>query len=331
MEGVQFIVKNTFVHVCDAESVVSSAERRSTSVPSSLRFGGAPALRRAAADEDVKLVPPAAPAPAVGGSRWSDVSTSWDSASEGESIGSGTNRCCEPHTAGGASKQQTHSPAPAPAAVAAPPRPELRLQQGRRHRGKPQRNTTASQEMAVPAPSGANVQAGHRSAGGSKLSCPETARLPAPAAASRVAMVPAQPGGFVAQLAVVIAAAAAALEGLSFIKSAKTTQGPRGSSIVAQVRKEDAGCREKALEAARDALLRAATGSTCVHILGAKAQPFMSTPVGFAAHIGAVADEGKACWSMINQGFCRRGCACRWEHPVSQTMVNVMVQVERGS
>jgi len=147
-----------------------------------------------------------------------------------------------------------------------------------------------------------------------------------PAAAKAVATVP---GELLRQLTVVVAAAAAALAGSDYIKCAKTTEGPRGWSIVAKIAAEDAHRKEAALAAAREALLQAARQSSCVYVLGHRAQPFLSTPVGFASSLGAVADESKACWSMINQGFCRKGCACRWEHPACQTTVNVMVQVER--
>lgn len=138
------------------------------------------------------------------------------------------------------------------------------------------------------------------------------------------------PGDLMRQLAIVVAAASAALGGCDFVKSCKTTEGPRGWSIVAQIKAEDAKCREEALANSKEALLKAARDSGCVHVLGHRAQPFVSTPVSFAASLGAVADESKTCWSMINQGFCRRGCACRWEHPTCQTNVNVMVQVQRG-
>lgn len=318
MDRLEITIKNTFLHLSMATGTTAAA-KRSSSAPGSLRqaAGGASAW-----------APSGLCAEGSGASRWSEASTSWDSASELESVGSSPKHQRERGSpsaiaAAAAPAEVVGAPLPAPAAVRRPV--------GRRARASPGAGGLAADDgaaKALPASSRSAARAAAPAMPGAAVAA--AAGGAATGADAGGAQAAPAPGDFAGQMAVVIAAVAAALGGLRYVKSAKSTQGARGWSIVAQIRAEDAGCREAALDGAREALLRAARGSSCVHVLGHKAQPFMSTPVGFAAHLGVVENESKTCWNMINQGFCRRGCACRWEHPAKQTMVNVMVQVERS-
>jgi len=316
-------VKNTFVHLSLFPSVASAAaaERRCSSVPSSARLltPGCDDAKKASADR-VPASQSANAESSEAASRWSDVSTSADSLSDYESVGSSPqHRATSTATASAASSPTK------PAADGAARHPVGK---------EPRRAPVNSRARACRAEEATGVSrnsasGGHRRAGVKASTSAAAATSAAPAAAAAATAL--TPGELLKQLTVVVAAAAAALAGCSHIKCAKTTEGPRGWSIVAKIAAEDAHHKESALAAAREALLQAARQSSCVYVLGHRAQPFMSTPVGFASSLGAVADESKACWSMINQGFCRKGCACRWEHPACQTTVNVMVQVERPS
>jgi len=141
------------------------------------------------------------------------------------------------------------------------------------------------------------------------------------------------PADLLTQLAVVIAAASAALSGSSFVQECTKAQGARGWTMVVKMKPEHAKHRESVLSLAKDALLQAAKDSQCVYVLGYLAQPFVCSPLGFAAELGAEPEHTKACWSLLGQGFCRRGTACRRRHPKHQATLNVIVQqaVQRAS
>lgn len=62
-------------------------------------------------------------------------------------------------------------------------------------------------------------------------------------------------------------------------------------------------------------------------VIGQCTQPFQQTPLGFAARLGSVPDEQKACWNLLKQGFCRYGDFCHWQHPSAQTVLSVKVNV----
>mmetsp|Transcript_10799 Transcript_10799/g.27922 ORF Transcript_10799/g.27922 Transcript_10799/m.27922 type:complete len:328 (-) Transcript_10799:157-1140(-) len=327
MDQFDVTVINTFVHLSEGPSAaeVASAGRRCTSVPSSLRLAGGPpsASSSVAAKKTAEVV----------STRWSDVSTSADSISDYESVTSSpkhvpTDCRSTPHRGSPAAAEAASAAAtPRPRTSPKPKQPNDR-QQGARQRLQPPAPPTLGNGHAARGQSGAQEVNGRGS---------RSAAAPA-AVAKFLAAGTGGAGGaggagaeLLGQLAVVVAAMAAALSGCEHVKSAKTTQGARGWSVVAKVAAEDSKHKESALEAAREALLQAARASGCVYVLGHRAEPFLSTPVGFAASLGMVADDSTACWSMINQGFCRRGCACRFQHPLHQTTINVMVQVERNT
>lgn len=339
-------MKNTFVHLCVCPPALSAAaaERRCTSVPSSARLASAPsplspAPSFCASGNAVHLAPSstsfASATSEVRSARWSDVSTSADCCSDSESAGSSPKQTAAsggfhgrsrlllapaPVSAGSAARREAHR-LPPPVPVAA------------RQGGRGQRSCEDAEvprlEHCAPRGSQHRGSAANAKAGSTAAATLAPASAAGKGSATKAATKAAAPVDLLRQLAMVVAAVSAAISGTGHVKSAKATEGPRGWSIIAKISAEDAEHKEAALNAARDALLRAAKDSGAVYVLGHKAEPFLSTPVGFAASLGTVADDGAACWNMINQGFCRRGTACRFEHPAHQTTVNVMVQVER--
>jgi hypothetical protein len=82
---------------------------------------------------------------------------------------------------------------------------------------------------------------------------------------------------------------------------------------------------EATTEFVGDALLKAAEASDGVYIVGYEAMPFaaLGSRPGFSATLALVPDEANACWDLLARGYCRRGCACRWQHPSWQVTVEV--------
>lgn len=84
--------------------------------------------------------------------------------------------------------------------------------------------------------------------------------------------------------------------------------------------------KEHMLSLAQEALFNATGTSKDVYILGYAAKPFVPKSHGFVTMLGNMRDEKKACWDLYAQGFCKRDCACCWEHPTCLTPVNVIVR-----
>jgi hypothetical protein len=72
---------------------------------------------------------------------------------------------------------------------------------------------------------------------------------------------------------------------------------------------------EYLLSLAKHALLDTGSSSDVVGLMGRTAKPFLPKPNGFVAVLGEMKAENKVCWDYYSSGFCRKGCACRWEHP----------------
>lgn len=140
-----------------------------------------------------------------------------------------------------------------------------------------------------------------------------------------------QADDFMCQLTMIVAAALTALAGCGPVYGAMASDGPRGVSMVAQIRPEDLPRRERALTVVKEALLQAAAASGNVYVLGYLAQPFVNTPCGFAVQLAASPPESEACWDVLKKGACRRGGACRWRHPTQQRTVNVMIQTDHSA
>jgi len=72
-------------------------------------------------------------------------------------------------------------------------------------------------------------------------------------------------------------------------------------------------------------LLEAAAKSENIYVVGYENAPFVEflDRPGFSTQLALVQDEESACWDLLAGGYCRRGCACRWQHPTWQVTVDV--------
>lgn len=69
------------------------------------------------------------------------------------------------------------------------------------------------------------------------------------------------------------------------------------------------------LAVAKRALVTSVEQSATIYMLGYLAKPFADEANGFSVTLCGMEDEATACWDYYSQGFCYRGCACKWEHP----------------
>lgn len=78
---------------------------------------------------------------------------------------------------------------------------------------------------------------------------------------------------------------------------------------------------------AKQALLDAALESSCTYVLGYLSKPFVATPDGFTATLGAMRDESLACWDVYRKGVCRSAGQCGCLHPRCMMQLNVTLWV----
>mmetsp|Transcript_79006 Transcript_79006/g.207407 ORF Transcript_79006/g.207407 Transcript_79006/m.207407 type:complete len:304 (+) Transcript_79006:173-1084(+) len=160
-----------------------------------------------------------------------------------------------------------------------------------------------------------------------------------PASAAYALGRPGGPGGadpvavaqalFLQQLTMVIGAACSALAAAGFVYNVVASNGPAGWCISARMQKTDVPKRRgHALTLVKQALLKAAEASDNIFVSGYEAEPFQNTPLGFAVEVVMAPRPSEACWNVLKQGFCSRGCQCKWKHPVQQTTLNVLIQVD---
>mmetsp|Transcript_139158 Transcript_139158/g.388236 ORF Transcript_139158/g.388236 Transcript_139158/m.388236 type:complete len:283 (+) Transcript_139158:129-977(+) len=113
------------------------------------------------------------------------------------------------------------------------------------------------------------------------------------------------------------------------VLSTDIAEGTQDWTVVAYVRPQDLGTRrEHLLSLAKEALLQGSKGSQNVYILGHRWRPFADTPLGFCARLAEVPNPSQACWGLLGKGVCSAGGRCRWEHPATQTNLNVMVKIQ---
>jgi len=98
-----------------------------------------------------------------------------------------------------------------------------------------------------------------------------------------------------------------------------------GWQVVAKLPQELMAQKEQLLSAAKAALLRAAERSQSCYVVGYGRAPFVSSPLGFSALLANVDDSSKACWDLLQHGFCEYEGCCRRQHPATRATLNVMV------
>lgn len=133
---------------------------------------------------------------------------------------------------------------------------------------------------------------------------------------------------FMQRLTMVMNAAWSALAAYSHTYSVVASDGPAGCCLSARMRKEDVSKRPAALAIVKKALLHAAEASDNIFISGYEAKPFQTTPLGFEATVVMAPHPSEACWAILKQGFCSRGCQCRWKHPLEHKTFNLIIQVD---
>lgn len=97
-----------------------------------------------------------------------------------------------------------------------------------------------------------------------------------------------------------------------------------GWTVTGQLQQTAGQSERSAFAAAQQALLQAAEESQHIYIVGYEAQPFSPSPTGhgFTAQLAAVLEESTACWDLLTQGSCGRGCHCRWQHPTWKVAIH---------
>jgi len=125
----------------------------------------------------------------------------------------------------------------------------------------------------------------------------------------------------------VVSAGKSALESRPSVEKAELLRHSRGWHMTVRCRASQSWDIQSALNLAKMAMLHAAVQSATTYVIGYDATPFLPKPFGngFNCQLASVSDESSACWDLLSVGLCRRGCACRWKHPVWQMAVEVTV------
>lgn len=133
---------------------------------------------------------------------------------------------------------------------------------------------------------------------------------------------------FARQIERLLMVARATLVTCAWIQSLEIkNEGVAGWSVVARLLPQDLQHKDDVLRLAKAALIQAASSAKKVCMLGCCAKPFAPMPLGFAALFAGVPDGQRACWTLLQNGFCNYGSRCRWEHPVYQRQVYVKVML----
>lgn len=112
-----------------------------------------------------------------------------------------------------------------------------------------------------------------------------------------------------------------------WIESVDCVENNAGFSIVVTMPARHFNRKEDVIKLAKAALLQASEQSSGIYMMGYQAQPFLTMPMGFAALFADVLDEHRACWGMLQTGFCHYGNRCHWEHPSINTKVDVKIKL----
>lgn len=83
---------------------------------------------------------------------------------------------------------------------------------------------------------------------------------------------------------------------------------------------------EYVLSVAKNLLHSQSSTNEGVYMLGYAAKPFMPRSNGCVVVLGDMVAETRACWDFYSKGSCRKGCACKWEHPKCSMPVNIVIK-----
>mmetsp|Transcript_55915 Transcript_55915/g.111099 ORF Transcript_55915/g.111099 Transcript_55915/m.111099 type:complete len:269 (-) Transcript_55915:255-1061(-) len=136
------------------------------------------------------------------------------------------------------------------------------------------------------------------------------------------------PRNFLSQVEHIMGTVVKALDCHPAIVSAEASKATRyGWSLFVHMRSHDLHRREVVLTQVKEGIIAGAAASQTAYVLGYKARPFATSPVGFATQLVEVPSPDSACWGLLERGCCNFGPACAWQHPPCQVTVNVMVLV----
>lgn len=128
---------------------------------------------------------------------------------------------------------------------------------------------------------------------------------------------------FACQLRGVAESATAAIAGSPWVVGAEALESACGWYVIVRMQPRNLAHKEEVFTLAKEALTIAAENSDSVYIMAFRATPFMPVPTGFVAKFCHVAEQRRACWHVLQQGFCRYGNFCAWEHPACQATISV--------
>lgn len=107
-----------------------------------------------------------------------------------------------------------------------------------------------------------------------------------------------------------------AMEQLSFVQGVEVVIEKSKATVDAYIRPEYFDqCKEAALFKAKQALLDSAEKTKNIYSIGYLSTPFTTTPDGFFALLGYMVCIQEACWDTFCYGYCRKGDACKLQHP----------------
>mmetsp|Transcript_64271 Transcript_64271/g.114701 ORF Transcript_64271/g.114701 Transcript_64271/m.114701 type:complete len:279 (-) Transcript_64271:135-971(-) len=115
------------------------------------------------------------------------------------------------------------------------------------------------------------------------------------------------------------------------ILSVKVSEGFMGGSttVLAEVRSCSVGAAMVGQTSCllKATLLNTAAESESTYVLGYKSQPFQDTADGFKATVSCVSSlqEHSVCWDTYELGYCPRRNTCRWCHPLSKDLLQIVV------
>jgi len=132
-------------------------------------------------------------------------------------------------------------------------------------------------------------------------------------------------GQFQQEVAATVMAVKSSLECSGFDICVDLMEHGQGWLVTVKVLSHDMHRAEYMITIAKETLLMSTEESSSVKVMGYRSVPFLPTPRGFLAMLGAVPDQSQACYNAYGKGFCRRGAACRWQHPPCMKSVKVSV------
>mmetsp|Transcript_139152 Transcript_139152/g.242152 ORF Transcript_139152/g.242152 Transcript_139152/m.242152 type:complete len:277 (+) Transcript_139152:61-891(+) len=84
------------------------------------------------------------------------------------------------------------------------------------------------------------------------------------------------------------------------------------------------------VNSAKSTLLDFSVQSDSLYVLGYSSQPFQDIAGGFKATVGCVSSqmESAVCWDVYEKGCCPRRNTCRWHHPYSTELMQVVLKIQ---